>query len=63
MDVGIIVAVISGVCSFIGAYYSNQKQLAVLQERMDNLIAQVEKHNSVVERVYILEGKIDAIQK
>lgn len=70
MNASIIVAIISGVCSFIGAYYSNQKQLAVLGERMDNLIDRVDRlservnaHNNVVARTYALEARVDSLER
>lgn len=57
-----IIALISGLCvavpSVIATMVSNSKANALLQYRIDELDKKVEKHNSVVERTYLLEEKM-----
>lgn len=35
----------------------------IFKARIDNLEKKVDKHNNVIERTYILEGKVKEIQK
>ncbi len=69
----IFVALITGVFSVFGVMITNkssndklQKQLeihqAVNDEKIDNLTKAVNKHNSVIERVYKLETNVDNIK-
>lgn len=51
----IIVAVISLLGTLAGSYFSNSKTTALIGYRIQELEKKVEKHNSVVERVYHLE--------
>lgn len=37
--------------------------VAVIKTRVDNLEKKVDKHNSVIERTFILEGKVNEMQK
>lgn len=37
--------------------------IAVIKTRVDNLEKKVDKHNSVIERTFILEGKVNEMQK
>ena len=37
--------------------------VAVIKTRVDNLEKKVEKHNSVIERTFVLEGKVNEMQK
>ena len=70
----IIVALITGIASVIAVMYTNktsndkmQKQLeinqAVTEEKIDTLTNKVEKHNNVVERVFILETNVENIKE
>ena len=57
--VPIIVALISSVGSFAGVYFSNRKAAKDSEElinfRIGQLEAKVDKHNSMIERTYNLE--------
>lgn len=53
----IIVAVLSLLGTLAGSYFSNSKTTALIGYRITELEKKVEKHNSVVERVYSLEEK------
>lgn len=67
MDETIIIAIIGGLCTGIPAVIatlaSNNKANAVMNYKIDTLTKQVEKHNSVVERVFRLEEKEAALEK
>ncbi len=51
----IIVALITAGFAFLGVYMSNRKQAALVAYRLEKLEEKVDKHNSVVERMYRLE--------
>lgn len=53
----IIVAVLSLLGTLAGSYFSNSKTTALIGYRIQELEKKVEKHNSVVERVYSIEEK------
>lgn len=55
---GLITALFTG----ITVYVTLERKIAVVETKIDNLAAQVEKHNSVVERTYRLEERVDALQ-
>ena len=70
----ILVALITGAFALIGTWITvwsgNKKILAELEknealqdERIAALSKKVEKHNNVIERLYIAEGKIDLLMK
>lgn len=74
MSDAVIVALITGICSLIGIWITvwtgNKKILAEIEknealqdERISALSKKVEKHNNVIERLYIAEGKIDLLMK
>lgn len=54
----IIVALITGGLSLLGAVISSNKSRAVMEVKIDDLKEQVEKHNSYVERTYKLEQDV-----
>ena len=58
----IIVAIIGGICvavpTIIATIVSNSKQNAIVQYKIESLTKQVEKHNSVVERMAVVENSI-----
>ena len=56
--VALITAVITGGFSFLGVYVSNRKSQAVIAYRIEQLEKKVERHNSLVERTYKLEGRV-----
>ena len=59
MSTEIIVAIISGIVTLIGTivtvYLGNNKT----QYRIEQLEKKQDKHNTVIERMYILEGRVD----
>lgn len=54
----IVVALITGGLSLLGAVISSNKSRAVMEVKIDDLKEQVEKHNSYVERTYKLEQDV-----
>ena len=52
-------AVITGLLALCGVYFSNRKSAALIEYRIKQLEDKVNKHNSVVERTFILEGKMN----
>lgn len=48
-------ALLSAMCAAVGVYVAVIKRLSVLETKMDVLSANVDKHNSVIERTYRLE--------
>ena len=59
----ILVAVITAGFAFLGVYMSNRKQAALVAYRLEKLEAKVDKHNSVIERMYRLESRMEIIEK
>lgn len=57
MSDAIIVALITGAFSFLGVYFSNRKNAAIIEVRLANLERKVEAHNHLVERMYAAEEK------
>lgn len=60
--IAVISAVITGLLSLWGVYAANRKSSALIAYRLNKLEEKVDKHNSLIERTYILEGKVDALQ-
>lgn len=54
----IAVALIGGVVTLAGVLASNSRSRAVMEEKIDELTRRVEKHNSLVERTYLLERDV-----
>lgn len=59
----IIVAIITAIGAFMGVYFANKKQTALMAYRLEVLEKKVDKHNSVVERLIKLEQKVEDIEK
>lgn len=57
--VSLLAACIPAVFSLIGVMSANKKTTALISYRMEQLEKQVEKHNSIVERTYALEGRMN----
>lgn len=55
-------AIITAVASLVGVYFANRKSAAVMELRMKMLEDKVSKHNQIVERMYIAEGKITELE-
>ena len=58
----IIVALITAGFAFLGVYVSNRKQTALVSYRLEKLEEKVDKHNSVVERMFRLEETVKNLQ-
>lgn len=62
MSEAIIVALIGGICtaipSLIATVVINNKSIAVMQYKIEDLTKKVEKHNNVVERMAVAENSI-----
>lgn len=74
MEAAIATSLITGICSVLAVIITNMssnksidmkldKQQAVLEERIAHLTERVEKHNSLVERTYILEAQVRELQR
>lgn len=57
MTEAIIVALITGVLTLVGVIISNSRSNAVQAERIEQLRAEVKKHNGLIERTYKLEDR------
>ena len=55
----ILVAVITALGSFLGVYYANRKNQALISYRLQQLEAAVNRHNQVIDRVYRLEERAE----
>lgn len=55
----IMVALITGAFGFLGNWVLNNKTLAVIQEKINNLEKKQDKHNQLIERMYNLEKDVD----
>ena len=51
-------SVFTALLSFLGVYISNRKSAAVMEYRIKQLEAKVEKHNNIIERTYKLEQEV-----
>jgi hypothetical protein len=59
----IVVAVITAGFAYLGVYSSNRKQTALVAYRLEKLEEKVGKHNNLVERMYKLESRLEALEK
>lgn len=55
-------SLITGLFSLLGVYIANRKSQALIAYRLEQLEKKVDKHNSVVERTFILEGQVTELQ-
>ena len=60
--IAVISAIITGLFSLWGVYAANRKSQALIAYRLEQLEKKVDKHNSVVERTFILEGDVRELQ-
>ena len=51
----VLAAAITGLLTLIGVIFSNSRSRAVMEVKIEELTAKVEKHNHVLERTYQLE--------
>lgn len=58
----IIPTVVTAAAALAGTYFSNRRQTALMDYRLEQLEKKVDKHNQVIERTYELE-KNTAVMK
>lgn len=63
MTEAIIVALITGGITLTGTVLSNVFNHSKTMYRIDQLEKKVEKHNNLVERMYIAEGQIKVLEE
>ena len=74
METTVIIALVSAVGTIIGAIISanvaldvadkqHDKTMALVEYRMQELEQKVDKHNNVIERLYVVESKVDMLSK
>lgn len=51
-------ALIGGAVTLAGVVASNSRSRAVMEQKIDELTRRVEKHNTLVERTYLLERDV-----
>lgn len=59
MSEAVLVAVISGICTLVGSCVGVLASQSLTQYRLKQLESKVEKHNSVIERTFKLEGRMN----
>lgn len=62
MSEAVTVAIITGGITLIGTVISNMLNHSKTIYRIDQLEKKVEKHNNLVERMYIAEGEIKVLE-
>ena len=62
MTESIIVAILSLIGTLVGSLLASSKTSGVLEYKIEELQKRVEKHNSVIERVYKLEGRVTELE-
>ncbi len=74
IDTTVIIALVSALGTIIGAVISanvalnvadkqHDKTMALVEYRMQELEEKVDKHNNVIERLYVVESKVDMLSK
>ena len=58
----VVGSVLTAICSLIGVYVSNRKSAAIMEYRLKALEDRVNKHNTMIERTYVLEGQMKEVQ-
>lgn len=59
----IIGAVISGIVAVVVSGQQHSKTMALIEYRLSQLETKVDKHNNLVERMYIVETKLNLREK
>lgn len=60
--VPVAAAAVTGLLSLWGVYAANRKSSALIAYKIGELEKKVDKHNQVVERTFILEGKVTELE-
>ena len=70
MSTEILVAIIAFVGTLAGSYFSNNKNVAIMDEKIKDikedisvLSNRVDKHNQLIERMAIVEDRMNHIEK
>lgn len=63
MTEGIIVGILSLIGTLAGTYFATRKSSALIAYRLELLEKKVDKHNSVVERIFKLEEQTAVIEE
>lgn len=70
MSTEIIIAIIAFVGTLAGSYFSNNKNVAIMDEKIKDikedisvLSNRVDKHNNMITRMYVAEKEIEHIEK
>ena len=58
----IVVACVTGVVTLVGVLLSNSKSRAVMEYKIDELSARVEKHNNMIERQQAVERDVAVLK-
>ena len=58
----VVTALVTGVLTLAGVLVSNSRSRAVMEAKIDALTKQVEKHNCLVERTYVLERDMAVVR-
>ena len=59
----VIVGILSLLGTLCGAYFANRKSSALIAYRLEQLEIKVDKHNTVIERTYELEKKMELAEE
>jgi len=59
----IIVALLALAGSVYGTYKANNKNQALVAYRLEQLEKKVDKHNTLIERTYALERRVDVLEE
>lgn len=57
----IIVAVIAFLGTLAGSYFSQRKSAILIAYKLEQLETKVGKHNNMIERMYIVEGRVEGL--
>lgn len=70
MSTEIIVAILAFIGTLAGAYFSNNKATAIQQEQINDikkdisvLSNRVDKHNNLIERMAVVEDRMNHVEK
>ena len=63
MSESIIIAALSFLGTLLGAYIANRKSTALLDFRLQILEKKMDKHNTVIERTYALEKRVEVFDE
>ena len=62
MWTAVLSAVITGAFSLLGVYLANRKSQALIAYRLEQLEMKQDKHNNLIERTFILEGRMTEVE-